>query len=214
MTTSTRAGIRQRAVPWAWAALTLVGLAIAFFTSIGIVIALIQFGALGGSGAEPALRLDLAVALAMFGALGLAIVLAAARVAFGRWAEVKAVDLLLPAVGITIAIAEELALHEWAEASSYYDWDFIGWTAALSLLVVLIAIAGFGIRIAPRGKAHPAVSAGAVAAGLVGVIVASNLPALRDGIGPHSWPLVIAIGLAVVYIAVVAAVATRKILAR
>ena len=214
MTTNSLNGMRQRAIPWAWAGLTMVGLTIAFFVAAGIVIALRQAGALG-AGVEPALRLDLAVVLAAFGGLGLATVLASARVAFGRWAEIDAVDLLIPLVGIAIAIAEELALHEWATASiGHYDWDFVGGTAALSLLVVLVAIAGFGIRVAPRGSAHPAASAGGIAAVLLVVIVASNLPALRDGIGPHSWPLVIAIALAMAYVVVVAVVAVRRILAR
>jgi len=215
MTTNILNGVRQRAVPWAWAGLTLAGLVVALLVAFGVVAALQQWDLVGGAGVQPALRFDLALLLAVFGGLGMAAVVGTARLAFGRWAEVKALDVLLPVAGIAIAIAEELALHGWAQASiGFYDTDFVGATALFSLLVVLIAMAGFGIRVAPRGMAHPAVTAGACAAVLIAAIVASNLPSLRDGIGPHSWPLVITMGLSVAYVVVVAGVAIRSVAAR
>lgn len=182
-----------------WLILTAVGLLVAFWVAFGI-------GTLPGrlgidvATLGPGLRVDLALFLGLFGAFGLVAVLLAAQRVFGRRLALGASDLWLPCLGIGLAIAEELALHEWAEASlGSYDWDFVGWTAALSFILVLTAIASFGARIAPSGAARwPRVGV-ILGAGLVCLIVVSNVPAVRDGIGSNSWALVIAVGLSAAY---------------
>lgn len=182
-----------------WLAVTGVGLVTAFL--LAFVIATIP-GRLGievGT-ADMGPRLDLALWLVLFGVFGMAVVRAAAQLAFGAMPPVTAGDLGLPAVGIGLAVVEELALHEWAESSlGYYDWDFIGWTAALSFLLVLIAIGWFAVRVAPPGAGRWPRAALVIGAAVACLIVASNLPALEDGIGPHSWPFVIAVSLSAVY---------------
>ena len=183
---------------WAWGVLTLVALPIAFMGAFGVAIVAISRSLVPNT--EEGLRIDLALWLLCFGALGLLGVLVAARLAFRRWLPVRAEHLALAALGIAIAIGVELALHEWAEASiGFYEWDLVGWTAGLSFSVVVLAIALFGLAVAPSGAGSPPKLGTRLAVVLVLFIVLSNVPVLEDGIGPHSWPLVISIVLAGVY---------------
>jgi hypothetical protein len=179
----------------------------AFFLAFGIATLPGRFGP-GTEGFWSELRLDLALWLASFGILGMLAVWLS-----GRWLLVEPPvvrgALLVPGAGIAIAVAEELALHEWAETSlGYYDWDLVGPTAGLSFLLVLVSIGVFTERVAPAAAAGLVAIGVIVGAALVAMIVASNIPGLGDGIGSESWPAVIAIALAGFY-AVVAVVALR-----
>jgi hypothetical protein len=192
---SVRAG-----APWTWAGLSLAGLVLAFLAAFGIAITLLSRGLMPD--AATGLRVDLALFLLLWGSFSIVGVLVAARLAFSRWLEWQARSLGLPALGIALAIAEELALHEWAEASiGFYDWDFIGWTAALSFCLVGLAVALFGISIAPRASGRPPAIAMKLAAALVLFVVLWNVPALLDGIGPHSWPIATLVGASGLYAA-------------
>jgi hypothetical protein len=185
---------------WWWAGLSLAGLVLAFLAAFGIATTLLSRGLMP----DPAigLRVDLAVFLLLWGVFGMTGALLAARLAFGRWLEVKPRDLALPAIGTAVAIAEELALHEWAEASiGFYEWDFIGWTAVLSFVLVGLAVTLFGVRVAPPGAERPPTIGMKLAAALVLFIVLWNVPALLDGIGPHSWPIAVLIGASGLYAA-------------
>ena len=176
-----------------WTGLTLLGVIGAFLLSFVAATLPARFGW------EAEVRLDLALWLGLFGALGMAGVLAAARMAFERWPVVRASDVALPILGLAIAVAEEILLHEWAEASlGHYDWQFIGPTAGLSFAIVLVAIAAFGIRVAPEGASGaPRVVAAFVGAACVAIVL-SNLPELLDGIG-RGGSIAVAIGLAGMY---------------
>ena len=192
---------------WAWALLTLVALPIAFMAAFGVAVAAISRSLVPNTG--EGLRIDLALWLLCFGALGLLGVLVAGRLAFRRWLPVRAEHLAVAAVGVAVAIGVELTLHEWAEASiGFYDSDFVGWTAGLSFSVVVLAIALFGLAVAPSGAGTPPKLCTRLAVVLVLFIILSNLPVLEDGIGPHSWPLVISIGLAGVYAIAAATIAS------
>lgn len=194
---------------WAWALLTLLALPIAFLVAFVIAISVVS-GSLAPNIAA-SLRLDIALWLMCFGALGILGVMVAARVAFGRWPPVRAEHIALAAVGFAVAIAVELTLHEWAEATiGFYDSDFIGWTAGLSFSLVVLAIALFGHAIAPPGSGAPTRLGTRLGVVLVLFIILSNAPALEDGIGPNSWPLVISIGLAGVYAVVAATIASSR----
>lgn len=192
---------------WAWTLLTLLALPIAFMGAFGVAVVVVS-RSLVPNGAD-GLRFDLALWLFCFGALGLLGVLVAARVVFGRWLEVRAEHVVLAAVGIAVAIGVELTLHEWAEASiGFYDSDFIGWTAGLSFSVVVLAIALFGLLVAPSDARTPPKLGSRLAVVLVLFIILSNVPALENGIGPNSWPLVISVGLAGVYAIAAATIAS------
>jgi len=185
--------------PWLWAALTIVGLLVAFLAAFGVAISVVSravFPDVGPGG----LRLDLAGLLLLIGAFGMGAVLVAGRVAFGCWLDTRLRHLVLPAVGIALAIGVELALHEWARLSiGYYESDYIGWTAGLSFSVVLVAVAWFGLSVAPPGATAPPRIGLGLSAILVALIVLSNVPGLGDGIGPNSLPLAILVGLSAVY---------------
>lgn len=185
--------------PWLWALLTIVGLVIAFLAAFGAAVVVVSRGMVPDA-VPGGLRLDLGVFLLLIGAFGIGAVLVAARVAFGSWLEARPPHLVLPAAGITLAIGIELALHEWArESIGQYDWDFIGWTAGLSFGVVLIAVAWFGVIVAPPGAGAPPRIGLGLSAIVVILVALSNVPGLGDGIGPHSWPLAILVGSAAIY---------------
>jgi hypothetical protein len=179
--------------------LTIVGLIVAVFASFGVAIAIVAPALVPDAG-PGSLRLDLAGLLALIGTFGVGAVLVAGRVAFGAWLEVRARHLILPAAGVALAIGVELALHEWARLSiGYYDWDFIGWTAGLSFSVVLVAVAWFGVTVAPPfARLPPRIGLG-LGAALVLLIVLSNLQGLGDGIGPNSVPLAMLVATAAGY---------------
>ena len=187
--------------PWLWAALTIVGLVVAFLAAFGVTVTVASRGLFPDAGLG-SLRLDLAGFLLLIGAFGIGAVLVAGRVAFGSWLDARPRHLVLPAAGVTLAIGVELALHEWATLSfGYYDWDIIGLTAGLSFAVVLIAVAWFGALVAPPGAdAPPRIGLG-LSAIPVFLVVVSNVPGLGDGIGPNSWPLALLVGLAAIYAA-------------
>jgi hypothetical protein len=185
--------------PWLWAALTIVGLVVAFFAAFGVAVTVISRGLFPDAGSG-SLRLDLAAFLLLTFAFGIGAVLVAGRVAFGRWLVVRRGYLVLPVAGVGVGIGVELALHEWAEASiGYYDSDFIGWTAGLSFSMVLVAVGWFGVTVAPPEAAAPPRIGLALSAILVVLIVVSNVPGLEDGIGPNSWPLAILVGSSAIY---------------
>lgn len=198
------------AAPWLWAALTIVGLVVAFFAACGVAVTVHSWGLFPDAG-PGSLRLDLAGLLCLAGAFGMGAVLVAGRVAFGCWLGVRPSHVVLPVIGVAVGIGVELALHEWAEASiGFYDWDFIGWTAGLSFSVVLVAIARFGVTVAPPGAAIPPSIGLGVSATLVVLIVLSNVPELEDGVGPNSWPLAILVGLCGLYVLLAVAVSVRR----
>jgi hypothetical protein len=185
--------------PWVWAALTIVGLVMAFLAAFGVTVTLVSWDLFPSPGAGT-LRLDLAGFLALVGVFGIGAVLVAGRVAFGTWLEVRPRHLIGPAAGIALAISVELALHEWARLSlGYYDWDFIGWTAGLSFSVVLVAVGWLGVTVAPPFAQLPPRMGLGMGAALVVMIVLSNVPGLGDGIGPNSMALATVVGLSAGY---------------
>jgi hypothetical protein len=184
---------------WLWAALTIVGLVVAFLAAFGVAVTVISWALFPDAG-QGSLRLDLAGLLFLIGTFGTGALLAAGRVAFGSWLDVRPRQLIPPAAGVGVAIGVELALHQWAWLSiGSYDWDLIGWTAGLSFCVVLVAVAWFGVTVAPRGATAPPRIGLGLSALLVLLIVLSNVPGVGDGIGPQGWSLAILVGSAAIY---------------
>ena len=177
---------------WLWALLSFSGWVAA--TAITLPVAAVV--------PDAAVRFDLAVWILLTAGVSLAVVLASGRAVFGAWPSVRPIALAVPLIGVALAIAEELLLHEWAEARfGYYDSEMVWWTAALSGLVVATSIASFGTLVAPSGaRFAPMVCQALATLGIV-LIVASNVDGLSNGIRPESVPLAIAIGLTGVYAA-------------
>lgn len=202
------------AAPWLWAALTLLALVVSCFGALAIAGAAASWG-LGRDADGLALRLDLALFLMLTAALGTLGILASARIAFGRWLPVTKGALVVPLIGAVLAPAIEVALHDWARVSiGGYDGDFVGWTAGLAIMVILVGLACFGVQIAPAPATRPPLVGLTVGAAVVVLIVLSNLPALSDGIGPHSGPLAVLVGLSAGYAIGAVAIGLRTAIAR
>jgi hypothetical protein len=143
---------------------------------------------------------DTAAVTVTWGCLAIGSVLGAGRFTFGRWLPVNVAALFVAAIGIGLAVGVDTTLRDWATARlGYYDPDQVWWSAGLFAALIGLATATFGVLVAPRGFAWwPAAFALAGAAGVLFVVL-SNVPGLRDGIDPDSWPLAIWIGLGGTY---------------
>lgn len=200
----------SRAAPWLWAALSVMAWIASFFAAFGIVAGAGTFGP--GAPDVSGMRIELAALLGLHGILAAAGVLAAGRLAFGRWPTVDRRATAVALIGLSLAMAVELALHEWTEARfGYYDWEMVGWTAGLSLAVVALAVATFGAIVAPRSGALPPLLAQVVATTLVGLIVLSNVGGIPGGVEPKSWPLAIFVGLSAAYAAAAVVIGARRV---
>ncbi len=177
---------------WLWALLSFTG----WITATAVTLPLAALVPQGS------VRADLGVWILLTGGASLAVVLGSARVVFGAWLPVRAIAVAVPFIGVTLAIAEELLLHEWAEARfGYYDSDMVWWTAVLSGLVVATSIASFGTLVAPRGARLAPMICQALGTVAIALVVMSNVEGLSDGIRPESVPLAITVGLTAVFAA-------------
>lgn len=164
-----------------------------------------------GDPVEAGLRWDLAAFLVLNGLFSMVAAVGIGRLVFGRRLAVTATDLRLPVVGVLMATAVEIALHEWAEARfGHYDLELVWWTAGLGAMLVVTAVATFGVLIAPTGAAVAPRIAQTVGAVLVCLIVLSNASGLLDGIEPASWPLAILVGLSGLYVLLAVVVTWRR----
>lgn len=199
------------AAAWLWAALSIA----AWFASLWIALPVASPVAELGAGLFPAgIRWDLAVFLALNAGVSMLAVLAIGRRLLGEQVKVGWATLVLPFIGVALAIAIELLLHQWAEARfGLYDAELVWWTAGLSFIVVLTAVGIFGVLVAPRAAIVPPLIGLVAAAAIVCLVVLSNVAGLADGIEPASWPLAISVGLAAVYAIACVGVALRRTVA-
>ena len=190
------------AAAWVWAFLSVVW----WFTTFALALPLASFAPPGDG-----LRIDLALVLLVNGAATLVGVQLLGGALLRRPLRRPGVGLLIPIAGIVVAIAVELALHEWAERRfGFYDSELIWWTAGLSPALMLTAVASFGALVAPRGALLPPLVGLALAVTAVMFIVASNVPGLGDGIDRESWPLASLVALSAVYAVTAGAAAARR----
>lgn len=193
-----------------WTVCLLVGAVVAFLGAFGVLSALASWG-LVAADADATLRWDLALLLGVMGGLGVGAVLMAGRLAFGAWPKPTFRQLLVPAVGVAVAIAVELALHAWATAHiGMYEFDHVMPTAILSFVTILVGLGAFAVLIAPPGAALIPLLGSWVAAGAIVLIAVSNVPGVTDGVEPESWPLAILIGVAMLYAIAVVVIAIRR----
>jgi hypothetical protein len=194
------------AAAWVWAFLSIVW----WFASFALALPLATFVPDGG-----ALRLDLALVLLVNGAVSLVGVWLLGRALLRRALRRPGAGLVVPVIGIGLAIAVELALHAWAEARfGYYDSELVWWTGGLSPTLILTALAVFGVLVAPPAAvAPPLLGLGLAAAGVLFIFV-SNVPGLRDGIDPGSLPLASLVGISAVYAVAAAVIGARRALGR
>lgn len=176
---------------WLWALLSFAGWLAATGATLPVASAI--------SPASP-VRVDLAVWMVLTMVVSLAVVVVSARVVFGTWPRVGSLAVLVALVGVALAIAEELLLHDWAEARfGHYDAQLVWWTASLSGLMIATSIAAFGTLVAPRGARLAPMVCQAVGTLAIVLVLATNIDGLADGIRPESIPLAIAMSLCGVF---------------
>ena len=195
----------------AWAGLGLLAVVAAFFAGFGATNVAVQAG-LGAGESSAAPRWDLAIGLFAFGSFGLIGLVVAGRLAFGSWPVVSRAGITLALIGVLLAAAFELALHEWARLHiGQYDVDYVWPTAILSALLVLSGLSTFAVLLVPSSV----VPLTLVSLGLVTVaatsILASNVPGSFDGIEPESWPISWLMAAGAAYIVVAASVGTLRL---
>lgn len=148
----------------------------------------------------------------VWGGLGALGVVIAARFAFGFWPRLSRAGVALGATGIGLSAAVHVVLQRWADVRfGYFEPDFIGLTAGLFAVLVGLAVAAFGVFVAPRhATVWPVIATLAGAVMTLGII-AANLPGLRDGIEPQSSSLAIWIGLSGLYALVATGLALGRL---
>lgn len=201
----------SRTAQLTWGFALAIGLVIAFLVSFWLATTLLSARLLPGS-VDAELRWDLAFLNGTMGLFGLAAVLVAARLAFGRWTAVGSLALGVAGAGLTLSIVQELVLHEWAQVHiGQYEFDHVFPTALLSWATIGVAVSAFATLIAPR-RASLAPSLGLwLAAAFIWLVTVSNIPGTLDGIEPESWALAVLIGLAAVYAAACVAVSVLRL---
>ena len=196
-------GPMERGLSLLWAfvcvGLTMIAAALAYW----IVGALVPALPLNGPDAEFEVhRWTLTLFVALWGLLATASVIGATRFLFG------VADGALPraapwlAAGCGIAAGLEFTLLGWGAArfgSQGADPDLIGATAILAMVLVLVSIGVCAQIVTPRASLLPRIAT-LVAAGIGGLIVASNLPGLSDGIEASSIPLAVMVAASGVYV--------------
>jgi len=150
-----------------------------------------------------------------WGGLSLLGVLVAARVVFGAWLRPHPVGIVLAATGISLAAALSVALQEWEIARfGYPDPEYVGLTAGLFAVLIGLAVAAFAAFLVPPRLIGWPLAAAAIGALGTGVIFATNLPGLADGIAPESWPLAVCMGLSGVYALIATGLVVHRALDR
>ena len=131
--------------------------------------------------------------------------LVAGRLVFGEWLEVRPAAWPILLCGAAVSATTVSILADWTIAKfGMNESDLVGPMSLLFGVIAGVAVAGFGVQVAPRRAVWSpllVVAGGAVAGGL---IILSNVPGLADGLGRHSGPLAVVTVAAALYIGAVA----------
>jgi hypothetical protein len=192
---------------WIWAAGTVAWLVPAALLALGLL-AMVR---IVWPGFVPDHGMELAAFIATWGVLGMAGAAALARLLLGEVAIRHRAAIVAAGIGLAIAAVLQVALHDWAVAKiGYYEPDIIGPTTLLPFGLAALAVALFGVAVAPLGvDLAPRLSV--MVGGLLAlVIVALNLPGAVDGIAPRAVLLAITLGIVAGYVLVGWAIALRR----
>lgn len=190
--------------PLLWAGLSAVAYVAAAFGALAVTLPVREI-------LPAADQLSLPVAWTLLAALG---VLVAARVCFGAWPRVAVEAWILLTTGAAFAGAVHASLHAWARYRyGYFDVELIGPTALFAFIMIAVAVAGFGVLVAPRrGAALPPLLATLAGIGASVLALGGNLAGLADGIDPESVIPAWTIGMAAGYVVLVGIVAAWSVL--
>ena len=160
--------------PWLWGAAALAWWLAALYATLPVVSALPN---LAQAGLQPLI----------WGAAATAGVLVIARLVFRGWPHVTRWPPLAALAGLVLAGFEAAALRDWSIARfGAFDAELVGPSAALFALVVASAVAAFAVFVAPRRASLPPLVVAVGVALAAGVVVATNVPGLDDGLGAGS----------------------------
>ncbi len=138
--------------------------------------------------------------------------LVAARLVFGRWLEVRPAAWLILLAGAVVSAATVSILADWTIGRyGFFEADLIGPMTLLFAAVAGVAVAGFGVQVAPLFAVwSPLLAVGGAA--LVGLaVVASNIPGLAEGLGADSGPLAAVTLAAVAYVGAVVMISLARL---
>ena len=196
-----------RLVSWIWVAASVAWLALALILAFGVVSWLPR---LLWPSFAPDHGIELAAFTATWGVVGMAGAAALARVLLGGVAILPRTALVACA-GLVIAAALQVVLHDWAVGKlGYYEPDAIGPTVMLPLALTALAVALFGVAVAPRAfdlAPRVAVVGGGV---IVLAIVALNVPGALDGIAARAIALAVVLASVPGYVLVSWAIVLRR----
>jgi len=150
-----------------------------------------------------------------WGILAVGGVLLAAQVSLGAWLRPSPTAIGIATVGICLSSVVNVVLQQWEMTRfGITEPELVGPTAGLFAVLIGLAVASFAALIAPRRVIGWPLAA--VVLGFLGVatIVLSNLPGLRDGISPESWPLAIWAGISGLYALAATGLVIRRALDR
>lgn len=138
--------------------------------------------------------------------------LAAARLVFGQWLVVHGTAWVILLLGAVLSAALVTVLADWAIGRyGFNESDLVGPMSLLFGIVGSIAVAGFGVQVAPRGAAWSPLLALAAGAVIGTAILLSNIPGLADGLGRDSGPLAAVTVAAALYIGAVAILSLARL---
>jgi hypothetical protein len=127
--------------------------------------------------------------------------LVAARLGFGQWLEVRPGAWLILLTGAVVSAATVTILADWTIAKfGMNESELVGPMSLLFGVIAGVAVAAFGVQVAPRGAAWSPLLAVAGGAVIGASIILSNIPGLADGLGRHSGPLAVVTVVAAAYI--------------
>jgi len=138
--------------------------------------------------------------------------LVAARLVFGAWLTVRPTALLMLLAGAVVSAATVTVLADWTIAKfGMNESDLVGPMSVLFGVIAGVAVAGFGVQVAPRWAAWSPLVALVGGAAIGVAIILSNVPGLSDGLGRHSAPLAVVTVAAAVYIGAVGVISVTRL---
>jgi hypothetical protein len=200
---------RAQQAPWidplAWAILSFVGFVAAIYALVWPAAQLEEI-----VGLPHAVHLGL-LALGWVLASGL-LALVAGRFVFGKWPEVRPAAWPVLIGGAVVSAATDGIITDWTIAKfGMNEAELVGPMSLLFGVVAGVAVAGFGVQVAPRRAVWSPLFVVAGGAVLGALIILSNVPGLADGLGTHSGPLAIVTVGAALYIGAVGVLSLARL---
>jgi hypothetical protein len=177
-------------VGWVWAA----GSAAWLVSALLLALAILGMVRMLWPAFVPDHGMELAAFVVAWCFLGMAGAAALARLLLGEVTIRHRAALIAAIAGMVVAATLQFALHGWAvDKFGLFDPEYIGWTILLPFGLVAVAVALFGVSLAPRAF-DQAPRTSVVIGGLLALAAASlNLPGAADGIAPRAIPLAVAL---------------------